>query len=79
MTTYKIRGLIVGMDAFQIISFSMYHILTAPWNIPTLILAFLLKSKEQIKKQREEEQRDTDKYVHKSDMYYRTWYNYIKK
>jgi hypothetical protein len=50
MTTYKIRGLIVGMDAFQIISFSMYHILTAPWNIPTLILAFLLKSKEQIKK-----------------------------
>lgn len=48
MTTYKIRGLIVGMNAFQIISFSMYRILTAPWNLPIVCIAFLLKTKEQI-------------------------------
>lgn len=44
MTSYKIRGMIVGMSAFQIISYSMYLILTAPWNLSILNLAFLLKT-----------------------------------
>lgn len=44
MTTYKLKGVIVGMDAFQIVSFSIYYILTSPWNIPIVILAFLTKS-----------------------------------
>lgn len=35
-TAYRIQGPIIGMDSFQIISFSLYMILTAPENINLL-------------------------------------------
>ena len=35
-TAYRIEGPIMGMNAFQMISFSVYMILTAPENINLL-------------------------------------------
>lgn len=43
-TAYRIEGPIVGMDSFQIISFSLYMILTAPENINLLPEVFLSKT-----------------------------------
>ena len=48
MTAYRIDGPIVGMDAFQMISFSFYMILTAPENVDALNEAFLEKTDEDI-------------------------------
>lgn len=43
-TAYRIEGPIVGMDSFQIISFSLYMILTAPENENLLTEVFLQKT-----------------------------------
>lgn len=40
-TAYRIEGPIMGMDAFQIISFSIYMILIAPENVELLKEVFL--------------------------------------
>lgn len=46
--SYKIKGHLLGMTAYQMISFSMYQILTAPENVGLLTELFLQKTKEEI-------------------------------
>ena len=43
-TSYRIQGPIVGMNAAQIMSFSLYMILTAPENRNLLVEVFLEKT-----------------------------------
>lgn len=47
-TAYRIGGPILGMDAFQIISFSLYMIFTAPENLQFLKEIFLEKTDAEI-------------------------------
>jgi hypothetical protein len=44
----RMKGHLLGMTAYQIISFSLYMILTAPENIGVITEIFLQKSKEDI-------------------------------
>lgn len=46
--SYRVKGHLLGMSAYQIISFSLYQILTAPENVGLLIELFLQKTKEEI-------------------------------
>jgi hypothetical protein len=48
LTSYRMKGHIVGMTAFQIISFSLYLILTAPENFGAMVESFLSKTPEDI-------------------------------
>jgi hypothetical protein len=48
MQSYRVKGHLLGMSAYQIISFSLYQILTAPENVGILTELFLQKTKEDI-------------------------------
>lgn len=45
---FKLKGHLLGMTADEIISFSLYQILTAPENVVLLTEIFLEKTKEEI-------------------------------
>lgn len=47
-TAYRLHGHIVGMNAFQIMSYSFYQIITAPENIHLITEIFLAKTDEEI-------------------------------
>ena len=48
MPSMRMKGHLLGMTAYQIISFSLYQILTAPENIGVITELFLQKTKEDI-------------------------------
>jgi len=64
------------MSAYQIICFSVYQILTAPENLPVLAELFLLKTKDEISRERERA-RLQHQIFHVEDVYYRNWQNYV--
>lgn len=48
LTAYRLKGPVVGMESAQIISFSLFLIITAPENVHLLSEVFLMKSDEEI-------------------------------
>ena len=64
------------MSAYQIISFSLYQILTPPENVGILTELFLQKTKEEIAMEKEKAG-CLKQTVHSEDIYYRNWKNFV--
>ena len=76
MPSFRMKGHMLGMTAYQIISFSMYQILTAPDNVGVVTELFLQKSKEEIDLEKKQDS-CCGMTVYPEDFYYRNWKNYI--
>jgi hypothetical protein len=75
-TAYRIEGPIVGMDSFQIISYSLYMILKAPENINLLTEVFLKKTDGEIGDEKNR-LNELGENVHYESSWYRNYNNYI--
>lgn len=53
MPSFRVRGHLLGMSAYQIISFSLYQILTAPENVGVITELFLMKTKQEIEMEKQ--------------------------
>jgi len=51
--SFRMKGHLLGMSAYQIISFSLYQILTAPENVGVITELFLQRNKEEIEIEKE--------------------------